>query len=183
MGENVVNLSGHPISADELSVLDKGLKYAPANNLNKFDTYIGILKYIRKVNVKKYYLSNPYNTINTTRNNTTMVTHSTLRNNSVFNPQVSDNQHIEVFKKLVLKDLESLEIKKLSDPIHIKNGIKSLKERKDTIVRPADKGGAIVIQSKEQYQNEIRRQLQDESTYIKFLGNPTNKYKSVRTSD
>ena len=80
-----------------------------------------------------------------------MVQHSTLRNNSVFNPQVSNGQHIEVFKKLVLQDLEALKLKKASDPPHIKRGIQSLKKRKDIVIRPADKGGGVVVQSKEQY--------------------------------
>lgn len=42
-----------------LGVLDKGLKYAPIKNLNKFDTYIGIQKYVRKIKIKKNILSNP----------------------------------------------------------------------------------------------------------------------------
>lgn len=82
-----------------------------------------------------------------------------------------------MFKKLVLQDLESLKLKKISDPIHIKKGIKLLKERNDVVIRPADKGGALVLQSKEQYQNELNRQLQDKETYIKLLGSPTIKYK------
>lgn len=98
-----------------------------------------------------------------------------LRNNSTFNPQVANNQHIEVFKKLVLQDLELLTPKKISDPIHIKKGIKTLTERKDIVIRPADKGAAVVIQSKEQYLQELK--LQDEDTYVKLLGNPTREFK------
>lgn len=52
-----------------------------------------------------------------------------------------------------------------------------LTKRKDIVIRPADKGGGVVIQSKEQYQKEIDRQLHDESTYVKLLGNPTTQYK------
>ena len=78
---------------------------------------------------------------------------------------------------MVLQDLESLKLKNRSDPIHIKKGIKLLKERTDIVIRPADKGGAVVIQSKEQYQNELSRQLQDGTTYTKLLGNPIRKYK------
>lgn len=94
-------------------MLDKGLKHAPIKNLNKFYTYTGIQKYIRKINIKKYIMNNPYRSANTTQNN------------SLYNPQVSDNQHIDVFKKLVLQYLESLKLKKMLDPIHIKKGIKN----------------------------------------------------------
>lgn len=87
------------------------------------------------------------------------------------------NQHTEVFRKLVLQDLDAQKLKKVSDPIHIKRGYKTLTKRKDIVIRPADKGGGVVIQSKEQYQEEINRQLQDETTCTKLLGNPTIQYK------
>lgn len=90
---------------------------------------------------------------------------------------MSNNQNVEVFKNLVLQDIEAIKLKKATDPIHIQKGIKCLTERKDIIIRPADKGGAIVLQSKEQYLTELNRHLQDETMYTRLLGNPTVKYK------
>lgn len=148
-----------------MAVLDKGLKHAPVRNLNKFDSYIGIQNYVRKINIKKYILSNPPTTGMKIPRIVSEMEQSTLRKNSLYNPQVSDNHHIEVFKKLVLQDLDTLKLKKVSDPIHINIGIQTLTKRKDIVIWPADKGGGVVIQLKEQYQNEIDRQLQDESTY------------------
>ncbi|XP_040178228.1 uncharacterized protein LOC120910536 [Rana temporaria] len=80
-------------------------------------------------------------------------------------------------KCFMLQDLDTLEVKKASNPIHIKNGIQSLTKRSDIVIRPADKGGGVVVQSKTQYQMEINRQLQDKDTYTKLLSNPTNQYK------
>lgn len=117
------------------------------------------------------------NAQNEIRNSSVTPVHSTLCNNSLYNPQVSNDQHYDVFKNLVLQDLESLKLKKILDTIHIKKGIKLLTERNYIVVRPADKGGAIVLQSKEQYQNELNKQLYNKTTYVKLLGNPTNKYK------
>lgn len=122
-------------------------------------------------------MNNPFRPSNAVRDTSPALIHSTLCKNSLYNPQISDNQHINVFKKLVLQDLESLKLKKMSDPIHIKKGTKLLTERNYIVIRPADKGGALVIQFKEQYQGKLNRQLQDEETYIKLLGNPTIKYK------
>lgn len=45
------------------------------------------------------------------------------------------------------------------------------------VIRPADKGGAIVVLSKEYYNNELLGQLSDTNTYIKLRGNPTREYK------
>lgn len=72
-----------------------------------------------------------------------------------------------------MKDLDQLKIKKIKDSIHIKKGIQSLIRRKDLVIRPADKGGGVVLQTKDNYLKEIKRQLQDESTYIKLPKNPT----------
>lgn len=65
---------------------------------------------------------------------------------------------------MVLRDLQDLRIKKVYDPGNIRNGIKQLEQRKDIVIRPVDKGGAIVIQSKEAYKNELNRQIQNENT-------------------
>lgn len=84
---------------------------------------------------------------------------------------------LKFLKKLVLQDLDTLKLKRASDLLHIKKGIQTLTKRKDIVIRPADKGGEVVIHSKEQYMKEIDRQLLDESTYVKLLGNPTTQYK------
>lgn len=98
--------------------------------------------------------------------------HSILHNKSIFNPVVMDNKHIEVLKKLVLEDVRALKIKKKEEPAHIKKGIKTLLRRNDVIIRPADKGGGIVIQTKEDYHTAMSKLLDDEITYQKLSGNP-----------
>lgn len=45
------------------------------------------------------------------------------------------------------------------------------------MIRPADKGGAIVVMSKEYYNTELAGQLSNTNTYIKLKGNPTKEYK------
>ena len=99
-----------------------------------------------------------------------------MRNKSLFNPQVHNNEHVEVFNKLVLRDLEKLKTKKVPDSKSIRKGIKELEENKQVIIRPADKGGAIVVLSKEYYYEELEGQLEDSNTYIKLRGNPTCEY-------
>lgn len=55
--------------------------------------------------------------------------------------------------------------------------LKKHEERKDVVVRQADKGGAIVIQSKKDYQKELDQQLRDKDTYQKLSSNPIVEYK------
>lgn len=59
LGTGIYNINGTDLSEDELKVLDKGLKFAPVWNFNKFQTYIILQKFIRTLNIKKYFLSKP----------------------------------------------------------------------------------------------------------------------------
>ena len=156
------------------------MKFAPKRNLNKFDVFVDVRKFVRKLNIKKYMLNQPVrNQANKVSRNTdeVIVQHSNLRNKSLFNPQVPDNHHIEVFSKMVLKDLDNLKVKRIPDPINIHKGIKELEKNKEIIIRPADKGGAIVVLSRTYYYEELDNQLNDTNTYIKLRGNPTGEYK------
>ncbi|CAJ0951361.1 unnamed protein product [Ranitomeya imitator] len=48
-----------------------------------------------------------------------------------------------------------------------------------TIIKPADKGGAIVVMDKTLYKNEVYRQLSDTTTYKKLSHNPTQTIQDV----
>lgn len=93
--------------------------------------------------------------------------HATLRNKSIFNPPVSDNGHNEVFKKMMAQDLQTMELKKVKEAKVIEIGISHLENRKNMVIRPAGKGGGLVIQTK-MYRAELNRQVEDNETYIPF---------------
>lgn len=46
------NLSNVVFNEEEMNILDLGLKYAPDKNLNKFETYIDLQKFARRLNIK-----------------------------------------------------------------------------------------------------------------------------------
>lgn len=89
--------------------------------------------------MKKYFLSHPANPTMRIASLTDRVD-SGLKNKSIFNLQNPSNHFIEVFKNLVLKDIEELTPKKRVNPEYITDGIKSLENKKNLIIRPADKG-------------------------------------------
>ena len=45
--------------------------------------------------------------------------------------------------------------------------LKNLNKRKDIVIKPADKGGAVVVWRSDLYQQEAFRQLSDKSFYAK----------------
>lgn len=129
-------MSGKDLSREEILTLDRGIKFAPKKGLNKFEIYIGVQKLIRKLNIKKYYALNPVERTAVSNKFTN------LRNNSVFNPHIANNRYVDLFKKLVITELEQLPIKKAYEHRDLKKGLDSLERRTDIIIRPADKGGA-----------------------------------------
>lgn len=79
------NLSTQVSTNNEKAILDKGLKFAPPKGLNKFQTFMDIHKYIKKVYIKCYFLSNP---VKEGRLASTEIQSAHLSNASLFNPQV-----------------------------------------------------------------------------------------------
>ncbi|KAM4048903.1 uncharacterized protein ACNLHF_019489 [Anomaloglossus baeobatrachus] len=56
-----------------------------------------------------------------------------------------------------------------------KSAITSLRNNKAITIKPADKGGAIVVQNTQDYIDEIKRQLNDTATYQKIPSDPVFK--------
>ena len=57
-----------------------------------------------------------------------------------------------------------------------REAIRSLSQNHDIIIKPADKGGAIVIQDKQKYIEECLRQLNNKEHYKRLYYNPTTEY-------
>lgn len=56
-------------------------------------------------------------------------------------------------------------------------GIKALENKKDIIIRPADKGGGVVVMDKTYYHSQLQDMLQNENTYQLLSRDPTEKYR------
>lgn len=140
IGESgIINLSTKKLSREELATLSKGLKFAPPWNLNKFQIFIDIQKYTVSLTLRDiFWAIPPGNWLGMHRLSPVRVypTHHflTLPGNMATN--------VNVFRDLVVKDLENLKTKLVQPQQDIKIGMDTLCNRKDIVVRPADKGGA-----------------------------------------
>lgn len=178
IGKGVFNLSTKELTTQELSILDKGLKFAPQKRLDKFHTFIDIHKFVRKINIKRYIASNSSHSLHDfERAATSGTVYSGLSNPSLFSPPVPPAPTVTIFRDLVLKDLAKLPPKKIFNQSFPMAGFKSLCDRKNLVVRPADKGGGIVIQDRPDYVTEMYRILSDQDTYRELPSNPTTLFK------
>lgn len=72
-----------------------GLKYAPDKEINKSEVYIDLQKFMRKLNLKTFFAHKG----ETQQQKPTEFKHTTLRNNSVFNPKVPGRKCLGAFRK------------------------------------------------------------------------------------
>lgn len=144
--EGIFNLSGIEFTKAEKIILNKGLKFVPYKPLNKFQTFIDVQKYVRKLNIKRHFLSIPKGTSIVNR---VKPSGTGLRNASTFNPPRNPAPTIVVFKDLVLQDLQKVVFKNYKKQQSIAtDSIKTLCERKDLIIRPRYRGRGTVLLKK-----------------------------------
>lgn len=187
----IFNLSKKELTEHHKSLLNKGMKFAPDNKPDHFQMFIDANKFIRNINLKKYFMGvqkvNP--TVekkggeNINREElldiTSKFAHTVLKNKSEFIPKVCNNECIDTFKRIVTKELKSMK-----SPVGLDNltnkekeALKDLKLDKTIVIKPADKGGGVVILNLEDYDGEMSRLLSDKETYLRLSGDPTTRYK------
>uniref|UniRef100_A0A8C5QSP0 Reverse transcriptase n=1 Tax=Leptobrachium leishanense TaxID=445787 RepID=A0A8C5QSP0_9ANUR len=104
---------------------------------------------------------------------------TSLREKSKFYPRHMLSKEIEAFDQIITSEIRKEEKKpKRNRPSNLsKEENVALKEcdTKELIVKPADKGGGIVILNKERYETEALRLLGDQNVYKILRGDPTVK--------
>uniref|UniRef100_A0A8C5MZ48 Reverse transcriptase domain-containing protein n=1 Tax=Leptobrachium leishanense TaxID=445787 RepID=A0A8C5MZ48_9ANUR len=167
----------------EIEVLSRGLKFAPTRKHDGFKALIDVKKFVRNLTLKKFFCKNPIENSNPI---ITTYVHTDLKTRSTFFPQFCKSSSMDMFEKLVIKDLEKINNKKNSVygnrnynnmSKKEREALKILKEDKNTIIKPADKGGGIVLMTKTKYIEECVRQLSDNNTYKIMKKDPTSDMK------
>lgn len=78
---------------------------------------------------------------------------------------------------MVIRDLRALNISSNNTNNDLQHHLKQICERNEIVIRPADKGGGVVILDKSKYLEEMHRLLSDRTTYSPLACNPTTKFK------
>lgn len=111
------------------------------------------------------------------------IIHSDLKPKSIFFPTRSKGPYIESFYRVVFSDMTKL---CNTTSTSISHNLSSSETRslqqfisaEDLIIKPADKGGGIILQNKIDYIAEAERLLSDHTTYTKLSKDPTNDFTS-----
>ena len=171
----IVNLSKYTLQDPEISVLSKGLGFCPTPGAPDIGDIIQDLdNFKRKTRIQLFFTEPNQGSKPETIPSGGPFEQRSFKLKSTFNPvgpfqlesmfhSIEQDLHRQKYKQPRKKNLTKEEYK----------AIKSLKNNRNIIIKPADKGSAVVILDKEYYINEGQRQLNDTKFYEKTTSNHT----------
>ena len=174
-----MNLSKKELTEVEKLTLEKGLNFVPTQQLDKFKLNQELNEFFRRIRLHVFFKDQkgiPDNEGD-----------SGLHPKSDFNPPTA-LMPVEVlaFEQAVMKDINEF------DPLSFKcfhNFSKAEKQAAEALgndgeitIKPADKGGAIVIQNTEDYRRECLRLLADTRNYKLLKSDPSPELRITITS-
>ena len=174
----IINLSSHILTIPQITLLTKGLNFIPTPKKDHpAKTLQDILLFDRKLRLKyHFYQPNPPpNTITSNETNTL------LNPSSGWTPPSGQDPFLDTYRSLILKEyLKELDkpqpkLKKNLKKQELK-AMRELHTNRDIVIKPADKGGSIVIMNTTDYISEANRQLNDHNHYEKLQEDPTQKF-------
>ena len=159
----VVNLSDHQLSETEESLLKKGLSFCPtpkppdtglvAVDLKRFDRRCRLREFFSRKPSKEY-----------------VGLDSIFGPASTFTPKEGEDVHLDAYLKLVETDIISNITHNFKDNLSLgeREALTKLKNNKHITIKPADKGGAVVVMNTSEYIEKGKTQLSDTTYYTEL---------------
>ena len=158
---NVFNLSKRQLSESEISLLSKGLEFIPTpKSVNRVKLKEELQVFGRKLRLKWHF-----------RNEESSGTFNPFRRKSKFNPKGKDAA-IEIYLSRLEEEILGLDPKLSYSNLsrEERQAMQSLRDDSSIVIKEADKGSAVVVWDREDYLQEACKQLGEESTYEKIIG-------------
>ena len=190
---SVVNLSDRQLSESEIQILERGMKFCPTPgepDMGELHEDLDKLHLRLKRYLHFYKLPNPNN--DTSLRDITIVPtpelhqpfkHPLFKLPSAWIPPPVINLENFIFKNH--RDLSDSNIPKIRNhniTVEERHALQSLSKDTNIVIKPADKGGAVVVWDRQKYIKEGVRQLSDPKFYIETETDLTSThYKEVVT--
>ncbi|CAJ0960586.1 unnamed protein product [Ranitomeya imitator] len=193
-GLEVINLSNHILSSDQLDVLQRGLTFSPTNKFDLFTATKDLYLFLRKLILKKLFEKDGQLSISDDAEREALMALEDLldeqtsgvvstfprdcRPRSTRFPPLSACPAVEIVTKMVLQDFQKIPTKRRKDNLTSKQrlALEQLQKYEDIVIKPADKGGNVVLWPSALYEKEAFKHLRDKETYKKLDHNPTDAF-------
>ena len=160
----VVNLSGNALNEEEIHLLSRGLSFCPTpRHINEKQLLDNLESYFRRLHLKEFFMEEEEEV----RNDVDISFHPPSTWMPPKGREASLETYIKKIRTGVEHNLNSSQVKRHKDNLLSKERIplNNLRQRTDIIIKPTDKGSAVVVLSKEDYIKEANRQLIDQTYY------------------
>jgi len=168
--EFIINLSPIDLTQPEISLLSKGLGFCPTpRSIDDLQLNQDLEQFCRRMRLKDFFFDKDDKADDTTAYNP-------FKPKSTWNPP-KRNYKLEQFLDSVCKDIKSIKFNNRVDNLSSeeRQALRSLRNNQQIVIKPADKGSAVVIQDRIDYVNEGNRQLSNSLAYSKIRSDPTLK--------
>ena len=165
VSDNVFNLSKRVLTEMELALLSKGLTFIPTpEKFDKHQIKLDVEEFGRQIKLRLFFKDEERDFSNT----------PAFRVPSTWTPAINMVE-LEVYLSILEDELMQIgehgkNFSNLSEGE--REALKALVNDTSIVIKPADKGSAIVIWDREDYEKEAKRQLNDEKVYEKVSGDP-----------
>ncbi|XP_041453720.1 uncharacterized protein LOC121406912 [Lytechinus variegatus] len=163
----VVNLSSSPLSQAETSLLSKGLKFCPTPpEVEQIALSQDLSTFYRRIRLKEFFLDEPPSDP------------EPFYRKSTWTPPKNRVPSLETYIQQAVSSqvcsTDTLDTRAHDNlPREERQALSSLKNRSDIIIKPADKGSAVVVMDRQQYINEAMKHLNNRSHYALLDSDPT----------
>ncbi|XP_077130110.1 uncharacterized protein LOC143785261 [Ranitomeya variabilis] len=184
----VINISSKSLSIAEHQILQKGLSFCPSYRLNTFNLEMDLQRFYRSLRLKLLFSEKDRMSVPETISEGNLLTSRSLglRTMSSYRPPLGSHA-LETFISFVQNSFQKLRQDLDQGKLHVpsnltpldQQALRTLETTKDLVIKPADKGGSIVIMDRTSYMSEVSRQLGDSTIYIPLQRDPTNTVRDV----
>lgn len=185
----VVNLSSHHLTESETSLLAKGLNFCPVPGpINSTKLSQELDYFARSLRIKEYFASKKEEDYEV--NSSSDIEGDTkyrFVKKSEWVPKPSKNTTLESFidnvKTEIISTVESYTNNFDNLSSDERTALRNLRSNVEIVIKPADKGSAVVVMDKSAYIREAERQLNDDRFYMKLEEDPTEKFSDEITKE
>ena len=173
---NVVNLSNHELNPHEYEVLSKNLQFCPTpNKPDPIALSLDVFEFGRRLRLKEYFYKEE---TEEEYDPSDLKNHPRLKKVNTFTPNSGRDVGLDTYINCITEDImTNTNVPKFSNlTANQKHALKTLEKNDNITIKPADKGGAVVVLNTSDYIDECNRQLTDKTFYKPLLSDPTQSY-------
>jgi hypothetical protein len=168
------------LTSSEESVLAKGLKFVPTKpKVNDFELKRDLEAFYRRIKLHAHF-NNANRTIQDSDIDTSdeVSSFKKFAPKSTWSPMVDPQSSVHKFITSCRAKIDNIsalpKVKNHNLTKEEQNALKSLHTREDVVIKPADKGGAVVVWRKDLYIKEVNHQLENREFYTKLENDNTS---------